>query len=239
MNVISQILLTTHVATGFLSLVLFWVPVIARKGGINHRKVGMVYVWCMSIVAATALILSVENLLQGRTDMALFLGFLSLLTGRPLVLGVECLKTKKGLTRRYHWLHTATSLVLVLAGIGLIIYSQVSNSPMSTLMIIFGILGLSVSKEVFDLAKYGSQKGYAIWMNDHITNMITAGIAAHTAFLVFGASSFIANTVSGGLAVVTWVAPSVIGTIGMIYARRRYCPKPKQNKATNTHPKAA
>ncbi len=225
MTTFSQLLLLSHVTTGFVALILFWVPVVSRKGGKNHRKVGLAYVWFMALVAFSALLLSVENLVQGQIDIALFLGFLSLLTGRPLILGIESLKTKKGTTTRYHYIHTLSSLTLVIAGMGLIAYAVLVNSEMQILMLIFGILGISAIKDMIDLARFGSKQGYAMWLSDHISNMITAGIAAHTAFLVFGASSFLSSTLNGGLAVATWVAPTVIGTLGILVAKRKYYPR--------------
>ncbi len=222
LNTLSQALLTTHIVMGFISLLLFWVPVFARKGGLNHRRVGIWYVWGMSFVAGTAFLLSIENLWQGAGDFALFLGFLSLITARPLLLGVESLKIKRGVTARYHWAHSASSFIVVLAGAGLLFRGLTSDTGMSTLMIIFGVLGMLALKDVFDLIKMGSQKGYALWLNDHIVNMCTAGIAAHTAFLVFGMSSFIQGSMGSVLSIVAWVSPAVIGNLGIVYAKRKY-----------------
>jgi hypothetical protein len=44
---IVKILLFPHVTFGFISLVLFWLPVFMRKGGKGHRVVGKLYVYAM------------------------------------------------------------------------------------------------------------------------------------------------------------------------------------------------
>jgi len=50
MKTFSSILLMIHVAAGFSSLLLFWIPVFTKKGSINHVKVGKLYIWLMWIV---------------------------------------------------------------------------------------------------------------------------------------------------------------------------------------------
>ena len=222
MGIFSQGLLFAHVIAGFISLVLFWVPVATRKGGVNHRKVGTWYVWGMWVVASSAFILSIENLIQGQINMAIFLGFLSLITARPLWLGIECLNSKKGVTPKYRIAHLGTSLVVAVAGAGLLFYGLSISSGFSVLMIIFGILGLTAAGEAVTLLKSGSGHAYKQWLDDHIANMCASGIAAHTAFLIFGARSFVSSVDNAVFSIAVWVTPSIIGVIGIEYAKRRF-----------------
>lgn len=240
MNTISNSLLLLHIISGFIALALFWVPVFTRKGGVNHRKVGQWYVWAMCSVALTAFVLSVENLMQGNVEMALFLGFLSLLTARPLWLGIECLQSKHGITTRYRLLHVGSSVLVSLAGVGLILYGALVNGT-SVLMYVFGVLGLSSSVDAVQLLRHDSVARYYAWLDDHIANMCITGIASHTAFLVFGASSVIEQSMNSTMSIVVWVAPTVVGTIGIRVAKRRFKgksssaskPNAKLNSATN------
>ena len=41
-----DILILTHVLTGFVGLAAFWVPVFASKGGRTHVRAGRVFVYC-------------------------------------------------------------------------------------------------------------------------------------------------------------------------------------------------
>lgn len=230
MDFIIQSLLVIHIVCGFASLVLFWLPVAEKKGGNAHRKVGLWYVYTMSVVALSALVLSIENLLTDRITIGLFLGFLSLLTARPLWLGVECLNCKQGLTSRYKVIHFSTSIVLAISGFGLLMFGLSSSSSLATVMIVFGILGLTALTDVITMlrAKYSAQSKQ--WLKDHIANMFVGGIAAHTAFLVFGGQSMLPSFQNQLFSIFMWTAPSVIGLIAIKWAKHKYTSKPKSKK---------
>lgn len=51
---IFQIVLYLHILAGFTALIVFWIPLVTKKGGMIHRRVGWIYVWAMGIVSATA-----------------------------------------------------------------------------------------------------------------------------------------------------------------------------------------
>ncbi len=59
-------------------------------------------------------------------------------------------------------------------------------------------------------------------MKFHIINMLTSGIAAYTAFLVFGAGRFLQGLLPGLLAIIPWVLPTVLGTIFIVLSVRHY-----------------
>ena len=50
-----RLILFVHIAAGTGGLVLAPVALATAKGGRQHKRWGMVYLWCMGIVAATAL----------------------------------------------------------------------------------------------------------------------------------------------------------------------------------------
>ena len=49
-----DVLRAVHIAAGALSLLVFTVPMVTRKGGVVHRRVGGVFVGAMSVAAVTA-----------------------------------------------------------------------------------------------------------------------------------------------------------------------------------------
>lgn len=231
MEFIIQGLLVIHIVCGFASLILFWIPVAVKKGGNAHRKVGLWYVYTMSVVALSALILSIENLLTDRITLGLFLGFLSLLTARPLWLGIECLNCKQGLKSRYKVIHFSTSVVLAIAGFGLLMFGLSSSSSLATVMIVFGILGLTAIIDVITMLRATYSVQSKQWLKDHIANMFVGGIAAHTAFLVFGGQSILPSFENQLFSIFLWTAPSVIGVIAIRWAKHKYTSKPKGKKA--------
>ena len=44
-----SILVGAHIATGAVGLVLFWVAVLTKKGGIAHRRWGLVFAYSMLV----------------------------------------------------------------------------------------------------------------------------------------------------------------------------------------------
>src|SRR5688572_30604563 len=101
---------TGHIAAGVLGLVVFWLPLLARKGGRTHVVCGWIFVGCASLVLASALVISAWRLSdpigsislehQPRAEQAAvsvrllrlifaFLGALAVYTLVPLVLAVR------------------------------------------------------------------------------------------------------------------------------------------------------
>jgi len=83
-KIFTSIFLTIHISAGFTSIVLFWLPMLSKKGGKLHVKSGKIYVYAMWVVVITAAMLSVKNVVIGAYGPAIFLGFLSLITSGPL-----------------------------------------------------------------------------------------------------------------------------------------------------------
>ena len=221
MEFLAQSLLYTHIVAGFISLTLFWIPVFARKGGLNHRRVGRWYAYGMWVALATAILLSLNNLYSGRPEMGIFLGFLSLLTAKPLWLATSILKKKQGIDPGYYLKLLSANALLVVSGIALIAYGiSLGSEGMAIYMFIFGGLGVSSVFELMSLLRKSfSEKD---WLIHHINGMGVGGIAAHTAFMAFGASGLLTNLYSTYWAIIPWVAPTVIGTIAISLSIRKY-----------------
>jgi hypothetical protein len=234
MDSLSSIFTFAHVAAGFSALIVFWIPAFTRKGGINHRRIGNWYVKLMWVVVITAFILCLKNALIGRTQAVIFLGFLVLITAKPLWLGISILDNKRVLSLAYRRANVLLNALVAAAGLALITYGlSLNGSGNAILMYVFGALGLS---SVFDLwAGVRSLMAHNTdapeqkpqWMKEHIANMGVSGIAAHTAFLAFGANSLLPQSYvgQGGLGLVAWISPTVIGVIAIRWSVRKYQPK--------------
>ncbi|RBP52820.1 hypothetical protein [Arenicella xantha] len=223
MQFISTILLVIHVLAGVASLILFWIPALTRKGGRNHRLAGRWYVKAMWVVVVTAISLSVKNVIIGDYVLAAFLGFLSLLTAKPLWMGTAILSSKHGVNARYRSNLMVLNALLVIAGATLIYYGIVLGAQgIAVFLLVFGGLGLSNIIEFVGLWRAPDSRQID-WRKQHIVGMGTSGIAAHTAFLAFGASSLITSLVNSYWALAPWLAPTVIGTIAIRLAVGKYC----------------
>ena len=58
MNTIHSILLFIHIIVGSMALLLFWVPIVTKKGGLDHRKFGHHYANTMYAVAASGALMA-------------------------------------------------------------------------------------------------------------------------------------------------------------------------------------
>jgi len=215
METIIRSLLFLHITAGFISLVLFWVPVFTRKGGKTHNKVGIWYVRCMWVVVLTAALLSVKNLMIGRINMGIFLGFISLITANPLWYGIGILKYKRNQPRSFQMKHLAFRLSIVISAIAMILYGIIGlgGSGSAILMFVFGGLGIADLPGVIKTLR--NTAAAPNWFREHLVGMCTSGIAAYTAFFVFGANQYLEMVLSGYWMVLPWIAPTIIGTTGI------------------------
>ena len=60
------------------------------------------------------------------------------------------------------------------------------------------------------------------WMYEHLGAMLGAGIAFHTAFAVFGVTRLFDIELTGWVAIIPWVAPTVIGIPAIAIWTRHY-----------------
>lgn len=219
-QIVTAVFLYTHIAAGLAALILFWVPIFTRKGGINHRRVGRWYVNAMWVVVTSAILLCIKNLFIANYLQVIFLGFLALITVRPLWSGISILKSKPALDSRHQLIDRSLLVLIVLAGVVLVCLGFVlSGQAMSNIIFVFGVLGLS---NVFELIRSFKKNDQVAWLRAHIYCLCVTGIASHTAFLVFGAASFIAQIFASHWAMLPWFLPTIIGVIGIAIANRRF-----------------
>ena len=221
MEIVSKAILAIHIFCGFFGLIVFWIPVIVKKGGNIHRKVGKLYVFLMWIVVITSIYLSVENFMEGAYQFAAFLGFIAVITANPLWYGIEILKHKKGLPKSYQYQHMAFNTFIVLVSIALLAYGiYLQAKGFGVLMVIFGVLGILSGGDIIKMYKTPEKLSNPII--EHIEGMLISGIAAHTAFAVFGGGNFFQELLTGYWMVLPWVAPGIIGGLLIRKYKRKY-----------------
>ncbi len=221
MEFIVKTLLFLHVSFGFASLVLFWLPVFMKKGGKGHRVVGKLYVFAMWVVVGSAALLSVKNVIIGKYFMAAFLGFISLITANPLWYGMAILrkdKVRKSLKGRLIFESIVLACSIGLLGLGF--YGIWSDNDANVLLFIFGGLGLTAIPTILQLRKANPAK--TDWIKEHMIGLLTSGIAAYTAFFVFGGYTWMSKILPGMWQVLPWVAPGLFGGIGITLGVKYY-----------------
>lgn len=237
-------LLFSHIVLGFASLILFWIPIFAKKGSAWHIRTGHWYAKVMYGVGITALVISVMTMVDPLSlkfpdqefsavkaaeittqakAVALFLLAISILTISNLRHGLLSLKAKKN----HALMRRSDNLLLngALLAIGLILaYSAVGGSPMAVLFYIFaGLCIITAGTNLRFCLKPKVTRGEQIIA--HIGGLVGAGIGSHTAFFVFGASRYLSEFLSGYAGMIPWVLPGIIGTIIIRQQSRKYRPR--------------
>ncbi|MBC3785063.1 DUF2306 domain-containing protein [Spirosoma utsteinense] len=229
MNTVVTSLLITHVAAGCLALLVGLIPMFSQKGNSLHKRAGMVFVYCMIIVAITALLLCV---LQPFKMMRVFLTGIAVFSFYLTMTGWRATRQKtSGPTVADRVLAYAT-LVVSAAMIGFGIYLLVLNgvSFFPVLFTFFGVLtGVFAWK---DATLYGKPVEKLHWFFQHITRMGGAYIATFTAALVTNMGRMVPADAPEWILTLGWIAPSVVG--GMLIGRtvRYYVIKMKIAKPT-------
>jgi hypothetical protein len=235
-SVIYSWLRTGHIATGFLALFAFWLPLLVRKGGRIHVVCGWIFVICASVVLASALVVCGWRLIdpigslspeqQPPTEQAAnsarllrlifaFLGALAVYTLIPLILAVRVIRTRSdpdrlagGGIRFLLWFEIAISVALIIHASAH--WIQDPAFALSGVPLGAGIGGLGAAWWDWRFIAQ-PRTSPMVWWYKHMEFMLRTGIAFHTAFAVFVLTPFFGNLGIGTWAFVPWVLPSLLG----------------------------
>ncbi|CUA87299.1 hypothetical protein [Pseudidiomarina woesei] len=241
MLTIYQLTVAIHVLAGALALCLFWVPVLSRKGGLNHKKFGKIYGSSMHVVALTGIFASVmvllfntavkpelaavphltEVRLQQTYIFAWFLIHLGMLIHCAIFHGNQVLEHKRNRNGLKKPLPLAINGALAINGLALSAFGLFNSL---VLLIAFGALGvvIGVSNLVYTYRKSVSPTA---WLREHLGAYLGSGIGAYTAFIVFGGNSLL--HASGWVQTALWFAPGVIGSFFIAKLSKKYDPPRK------------
>lgn len=198
-----------HIAAGFLALILFWIPLVTKKGGKVHNKVGWVYVFAMAFVSFSAFYMGCYRVLfdetadATRVSFSWFLIFISVLSGATCWYGIRVLRYKKRKERHRSWIDLFVSSLLLISGIGIAWYGFKIGTSLITYFPLLGVF-LGGSQLYYWLRKPVKNMH---WLFEHLSGMIACSISTVTAFTVFGAPRLL-NIPSSSLFL--WFLPTVI-----------------------------
>lgn len=236
---IHQFLFYLHVACGSVGLVVFWLPMLSKKGSPFHKTFGKVFTYGMFAVSISGVIMSMivlidpigirapdaaldgpalQQLAERARRSSAFLLMLSLLVFTNVKHSLLVLKAKQDRQILRSVNHIASISLLLLSGMAIGYYGLTSGSALFT---IFSILSIVSSANLFFyIFKRNIKKRE--WLIEHLSNIIGAGIGAYTAFFAFGGRRFLAEIFTGQLQVVPWILPGVVGGIAIAYLSKRY-----------------
>jgi hypothetical protein len=214
-------LLGLHVTAGATAFIFAPLALATRKGGKAHRRWGKVYFWAMSVVAASAIVLSAYRPILFLALVAVFSFYAAFYAYR--VLGMKNL----GHGGKAGWLDwTAASITfassLMLGALGLLKPALVQG--MGAVSIVFGLIGMSLAAgRIYRFLNPPSDRMY--WWFDHLQGMMGSYIAAWTAFSAVTLGRFF------GPRWLIWLWPTMIGVPSIALTKAYYQRKFAQRKA--------
>jgi hypothetical protein len=192
-------LIAAHIVTGATGAVAFWVPVIGRKGGVNHRRWGRLFNRCMLVTGCLAMAMATLTLidpigthphLEGRFDPAFLrglFGWMMLTTGLLTVNlawygWLAVLNKRGGHARNRTPLNMALQHLLLLASLNCALQAWLIGQPLMV-----GIAIVGVATVVTNLRFLRAEApGPTYWLKEHVKALVGAGISVYTAFMAFG-----------------------------------------------------
>ena len=212
-------LLVVHIAAGFGSFLLAPVALATAKGGRAHKRWGMVYLWSMGVVAATALPMALYR-------PVLFLALVAIFSFYLAFSGYRVLKLKDlprgGHAQPVDWIAGALAFG---AGAGLAILAVVRPAAvqhMGIVAVVFGVISMrAAGAEMWSFVRKPKEKMF--WWYTHLGNFLGSYIAAWTAFSVTTLPRILGNHFW------VWLWPTAVGVPAIVmttaYYKRKFAPK--------------
>ena len=224
--VIFRLLVAAHILTGVTGAICFWVPVVARKGGAEHRKWGRIFIPAMMLTGLWAICMSTLTLLMplqthpqlaGRFDATFIRNIfgwimlhMGILTINLAWYGKLCIANKTNHAANLEWRNLALQAAILVAAINLAVRGYLAGQ---TLMM--GAAGVGLATGATNLYfLYKPRRKPGEWLKEHIKGLVGAGISVYTAFMAFGSVRiFPALALHPGM----WAVPLTVGVSLIIY----------------------
>ena len=222
-------LIAAHIITGATGAIIFWVPVLGRKGGAQHRRWGRIFTFALLATGCLAMTMSLFTLiapmathphLEGRFDAGFIrgiFGWMMLMTGLLTVnlawYGWLAIRNKRRRELNRTPLNLFLQYALIPASLNCAWQGWLIDQP---LMIGISIVGLATSATNLWFL-YARDPGPGAWIKEHIKALVGAGISVYTAFMAFGSVRILPEL---ALHPMMWAIPLTIGVALIIWHRR-------------------
>jgi hypothetical protein len=215
-----KVFLGVHITAGASSFLLAPVALATAKGGKQHKRWGMVYLWSMGVVAATAVPMALYR-------PVLFLALVAVFSFYLAFAGYRVTRLKElargGSATPIDWIAAVITFVssACLAGFGAFRPAWVQG--FGIVAIVFGFIGMrAAAAEMWKFVRKPKEKMF--WWYTHLGNMMGSYIAAWTAFSVTTLST---NYRHAGM--ILWLWPTIVGVPAIVlttaYYKRKFSPR--------------
>lgn len=223
-------LVALHIVTGSIGAIAFWVPVIGRKGGVNHKRWGKVFTICMLATGSFAVCMSLLTLyepmgthphLEGMFEAPFIRGIfgwlmlhMGILTINLAWYGWLCVQNRRDHAKNLTRFNVALQFILIVAAVNSAVQGWIIGQ---FLMIGLTVVGLATAGTNLRFL-YKPVRGEKDWLDEHIKALVGAGISVYTAFFAFGSVRIMPEV---ALNPVLWSIPLVTGIALIIYHQRK------------------
>ena len=218
-----HILVWTHIATGAVGLVAFWVPILGRKGGQAHRRWGKLFVASMLATGTVAIGISTCTVIDPVgthphiADAVLVRGifgwmmlYLAILTINLAWYGWLCVQNRTRHAANREWRNLALQALVTVAAANCALQGWRIGQP---LMIGISIVGFATAATNLRFL-YKARPARNEYLFEHLKGLVSAGISVYTAFFAFGAVRLMPQLALNPL---LWAVPLTTGLAIIIY----------------------
>lgn len=208
MDTLFKTFLAIHIAGGTTALLSGLAAMLASKGKRLHRLAGTTYFWAMATVCASAVVLCVLHPQQFLFYVAIF-SFYLCFSGKRITER----KKPDAKPARQDWIAagaaaTAGAIMLVRG-----VFVIVQGVDFGLVSVVFGVLCIGISVRDMRAFMHPPQETLH-WFFTHLSRMIGGYIATFTAFCVVNVKFL--------PALLVWLLPTVIGSVGIVWWTRYY-----------------
>jgi hypothetical protein len=228
-----HLFVASHIVTGGFGLAVFWIPLMARKGGCIHRRAGRLFTWSMLATGTAAIGISICTLIDpiathpqlqgheifGRPELVraifgwMMLG-LAILTINLAWYGWLCVLNRNDHQRNREWRNIALQLATFIAASNCAWQGYLVNQPL-----MLGMSSIGWATALTNLYfLYKPKIAPNDWLKEHIKALVGTGISVYTAFFAFGA---VRTFPSLALHPLLWAIPLTVGLCLIIYHQRK------------------
>lgn len=212
-------LLVAHLLCAMGALALFWATALARKGGPFHRWTGRWFARFIYAAAASGGLLVLLGLLQASVrarHLIIFVLYMLIVIVAPVQHGLAAIAAGPAPLRVRSRLHATLNTAAILGAVLLFPAALIWGAWLFLPAVPGGFaIGLR------NMRYAGRASAAAIdWQREHLTSLISGGIALHTAFFALSVTRW-PHLVGVGWVWVPWLGPALIGLPVIVWVRRR------------------
>ena len=216
-----KVFLAIHVTAGAGSFLIAPIALVTVKGGKLHKRWGKVYLWCMGIVAATALPMAIYF-------PTLFLALVAVFSFYAAFAGYRVLRLKDlargGSAEPIDWIAGVVTFCSSALLVWLSWFRPEKIQVIGVVGVVFGLIGMRISSaQLITFVRKPKEKMF--WWYSHLGNFIGSYIAAWSAFSAVTLTRVVGNHWY------VWLWPSIVGVPAIVlttaYYQRKFAPKLK------------